>query len=265
MSIELINECRNTRFNDLPYWKQFIKLVNLNDQGIGSISIDDLPNTLISNNGKTVTRTAENFFNIEYVKENRRTTRWNFTGFNNTIINNANIPLNIKNNLKKKPCVILHTYANVEVDHKYAYNLYHNDNFRNNENNFQSFARVVNAKKREEKKKKETTGYKFDNTNIGLKFITAKYSLKYDKKLLSTENPYDGDYWTDPKITLAEDTKLYNKYYNKFYIYFQEMPENEFESYFNEYFIPQINLLVTDEFYIQDIDLVVQEVMENLK
>jgi len=267
MSLALIQECRNSEIEILPHYKQFIKLANLNDQGQGRISKINLPNHLKSTNGETVARTVRKYFNIQSISgERREVVEWIFDGFQEIIAPNYPVPFKIKKLLSGKLCEALYTGAGIDIDHRhFPYSLYDNEEFKNNIDNYQPLSRALNAKKREEKKKKIVSGYKFDNTHIGCAFATVRYHLKDEHTLYTIVNPFNGEYWSNPKKTLKEDRKLYRIYWNKFYVYFQEtMSEEEFDSYFNNTIIPKINSLIKDEIYIQDTDTMLQKVMENI-
>jgi hypothetical protein len=252
MSLDLIEECRNSDLAALSKWKKAIKLAELDDSGFGYLLASDLPEELRTINGKTWARQAEKHFVIEYERgENNKVIAYDFRGFCSND-DYCPAPDAIKKIINKQRCVVLGTHANVETDHKNRDHFYDDLEFKNNIDHYQPFAKVVNAKKREEKRKREESGYKFDNTIVGCAFITAKFSLKDDESNYTKNDPYDGDFWTDPVKTQLLDRRLYAEY---FILCKESFPDLTF-FVFEKRIIPLINNTIKDNYNVQGIDKV---------
>lgn len=260
----IISDCHYTLLETLPNWKQVIKLAKLNNDGMGNIKLTELPEHLISKNGKTWARQAEKYFNIETIREGNKVIEWKFLGIKQENNNIPSIPKNIRDELSGGFCAILATNANLDIDHKYDFNyeFYNNDKIRADKNSYQLLNRAANAKKREESIKRKNCGYKFDNRLVGCTFSTALYSLKDTPDLFTVERPYDGSYFTDPHKTLQIDRQFYLNYYAKFVSILGE--EKMIINYYENIIIPTINNIIKDHNYINDVDAVISLAIKHL-
>lgn len=109
-------------------------------------------------------------------------------GFRNTIENHS-IPIQVKENLKNKPCAILGVItSDMEIDHK-------NGKYNSEEymiNDFQPLSKSVNDAKREHCKKCNASGIRFKASTLG-------YAVNFIEG-----NEYSPDckgcYWHDPRL-----------------------------------------------------------------
>jgi hypothetical protein len=273
MSLEIIVECRNTNLGELPNWKQAVKIADLDDRGRGYLNIEHLPSHLQPNNGKTWAREtgAAKYFLMQKECMNdchltdpqsectHKVVAYRFLGFNDLNGQRPPIPKNVSASIKSRLCSVMGTGASIECDHKYLqsgdrqYEYYANKNFARDETNYQPLNRACNAKKREEYKRREQTGYKFDNTLIGCIFCTAKDTLKYDATLYTMDNPYDGDFWTDARATRKMDAFWGLSYYNECKAQNANLTTMEFL----QGIVPSINRIIRDELPIQNVEAVV--------
>ena len=267
MQNKIIDEILNNSFDNLCNWKKAIKLSNIDKNGFGYLSIEILNDNnlsyLIPTNGKTWERSAEKYFYIERVGSGLNTKGWYINGLKNNKLITYSVPNNVKSLLKNQYCQIINTKSQLEIDHKYEYMLYNNDDFNKNPKNYQKIHRVFNSKKREERINRDKTGYKYNNTNSGLAFITTKNNLKHNISDISLNNPYDGDFWTDPKETLKLDRQLYCMYYLKC-IKVGLVKENDFK-FFEEHIVPKINKICTDSYSINSIDSIIEIILNSRK
>jgi hypothetical protein len=265
MSLNIIKHCRNSKIEDLFKWQQAIKIAGLNDQGCGYLHLDDLPNNISRGNGKTWARIAELHFKMLPIKDGNVVIAYKFLGFEEKPPR-PKVPVHIKNKLRNRMCIFSATHANVEIDHKYSnspheYEFYLNNDFKNEPQNYQPTTKVINCKKREEKKKRADTGYKFDNRLVNCAFSTTRYTLKDNAELITIHNPYDGEYWTDPIKTIREDYRYYTIYFNKFKKLNQKLSFQDFENIY----LPKINSLIRDNLNINEINKITDIVFDQQK
>lgn len=101
--------------------------------------------------------------------------------------------------LKGKPCVLLGTTTNTEIDHKDA--TYSTNNL--GVSDFQVLHKSVNDAKRQHCKNCRNTDKRFDATSLSFPapYIFSGESLK--------ENGYEGCFWYDIQAFIKEMTKNY--------------------------------------------------------
>lgn len=250
-----IEDLRHAKMKDLRTKNdQILKIANLTLDGKGSISREDLPKRLRTNNGGQV-RGLEPYFIIE-----RRGDTWNFLGFREQTQSQFSVPQHIRALFKDGACVVLDTHSQVSIDHKYyPYTLYDNPDFNKDPNHYQPLHITLQNKKREDKKDRENTGYKPDNRKYGCAFSTTRYTLKDRTELYTTTCPYDGYYLTDPKETLRQDRQLYTDYYNALSA---QNPNLSLET-FEQHWIPKINNAIREDKFIQNIHEVCEAIINN--
>ena len=109
-------------------------------------------------------------------------------GFRETIENHS-IPINVRKNLKNKPCAILDVItSDIEIDHKNG--KYNTEEYI--ENDFQPLTKSANDAKREHCKKCNSTGLRYKASNLGYSFDF----IEGDEKSLTCK----GCYWNDPQL-----------------------------------------------------------------
>jgi hypothetical protein len=269
MSKIIIEACRKKDLEDPKHWekkekwKKAIKLANLNDDGYGFLKAEDLPPDMQSNNGKTWARTAEKYFKITEIRKNNgdkgAVSAYEFSGFHKKEKDEHAIPSNVRKyfKTKEKNCLVLGTSHGVEIDHKYPYYLYKDYNFKNDVSNYQYISPSVNTKKREECKKTEQSGVKYDNRKNCCFFRTAHGKGKYEKEKITLNSPYDGQYFTDVAETCLRDNELYFKYFQKL----KPLSHDDFR----KIYIPLINQVIEDDFNVEDYDNVCCFVLEKIE
>lgn len=137
-------------------------------------------------------------FNIERVKKGRSIYSVQLCGFREENKNHT-VPSVVKVALKGKPCVLLGTTSNTEIDHKDA--TYTTDNL--NIEDFQVLHKSVNDAKRQHCKKCRETNIRFDARILC--FPTA--CIKGNESL--KENGCQGCFWYDIQAFIKEMTKNY--------------------------------------------------------
>jgi len=115
---------------------------------------------------------------------------------------NRQIPSEIRSHFEGKPCRVLNTLSNVQLDHKDG----RYDEFSRDvkTSDFQPLHKTVNLAKRSHCKKCKETGIKFDATSLG--YLTSQWvgEPEYSGSCI-------GCYWYDPKTFNTEISKNYEK------------------------------------------------------
>lgn len=246
--------------------KIFMLYGKLNSEGYGELKKTNIPNEYLyiyndnfQNGIGSGLRPLSREYGIKYCKNH--SSSLSFLGIQ-IPENRPNIPLNVRRLIKNKPCAIIHSNSDLEIDHKYRYSLYENDLFKNNENNYQPLNRSLNSKKREVYKERNKTRLKSNNILVNCAFATSKNNLKYEEEKYTTDNPFDGDFWTDPKETHKLDRRHYTEYFLRFRDKINDLDYNLFENFI----IPIINkCLINDFINIEDYDVMVNNVMNYKK
>lgn len=185
--------------------KLFLELYPVNDEGVSEIAlIDDLVKVcpdFRTKNGCSWARSDNSFlgknFYIERIKKGGRTYSVQLIGYKKE--KNHSIPNSVRNALKGKPCVLLGTTVNTEIDHKDA--TYSTDNL--SVENFQVLHKSVNDAKRQHCKVCRETDIRFDATRLcyPVPYISGAEKL--------SENGCKGCFWYDIETFIKEVTKDY--------------------------------------------------------
>ena len=185
--------------------KLFLELYPVNDEGVSEIAlIDDLVKVcpdFRTKNGCSWARSDNSFlgknFYIERIKKGGRTYSVQLIGYKKE--KNHSIPNSVRNALKDKPCVLLGTTVNTEIDHKDA--TYSTDNL--SVENFQVLHKSVNDAKRQHCKVCRETDIRFDATRLcyPVPYISGTEKL--------SENGCKGCFWHDIEAFIKEVTKDY--------------------------------------------------------
>ena len=185
--------------------KLFLELYPVNDEGISEIAlIDDLVKVcpdFRTKNGCSWARSDNSFlgnnFYIERIKKDGRTYSVQLMGYKKE--KNHSIPNSVRKALKGKPCVLLGTTVNTEIDHKDA--TYSTDNLSTE--NFQVLHKSVNDAKRQHCKVCRETDIRFDATRLcyPVPYISGTEKL--------SENGCKGCFWYDIEAFIKEMTKDY--------------------------------------------------------
>ncbi len=129
--------------------------------------------------------------NIYIHKQKGKTEYIQLRGFNKLHSYSQHVKTSIKKSVLSRPCVVLNTTHNLEVDHKDGFKAFDIKPENQTDGLFQPMHKSVNDAKREHCKKCKKTKIRFDAKKLGYKKSVFKGNLNY-------EGTCEGCYWHDP-------------------------------------------------------------------
>ena len=188
-----------------PY--RFLKLFppDKNGKHADEILAEEMPSDLQFGNGRDWARPSSRFaktFNVKTRKKNDKETGkimaiW-LNGFNEDENTSQQIATWIKNDVSKRPCVILGTTSRVEVDHKAGLKndlRVMGDVKTQRLDDFQPLSKTANVVKRQRCRECKKTRKRFDATTLGYPMSVLWGGLELDVR---GADPCGGCYWNDP-------------------------------------------------------------------
>jgi len=191
-----------------PY--RFLKLFppDKNGKHADYIPVAKLPSDLQFGNGRDWARDGSRFAQTFIVdldkkngKENGKILGVKLNGFNEDENTSQQIATWIKNDVSKRPCVILGTTSRVEVDHKAGLKndlRVMGDVKTQRLDDFQPLSKTANVVKRQRCRECKKTRKRFDATTLGYPISVLWGGLELDEMISRGADPCGGCYWNDP-------------------------------------------------------------------
>lgn len=263
MSLDLLKEIRNKTLEELPDWKQFIKIANPDDNGVSEVVLVEslIENGLAFGNGGGWVRdasTIHKYFKVEKEKRGNRIYSLKLAGFagEDALTIDNYIPKPIRDLIKNQKCVISGTNSQVEVDHKIGAKKYQDpqDPRLKEESYYQPLCKALNNVKRENCKNcilsKVRPIHPSSPNELPYIYGNSELKVKDGEKFAHNENPCNGCFWYNPKEFTIQSKVLLLKYKEKF---------NKHAKYTDDWFVKEIvpkisEVIKTEKLSIEDVE-----------